>query len=138
MTRWIAGAWRRHPVSGTTAHARQPAAGFLGRGVVRRVTVDDRDQMSMRQEPHDALEQRQVMGAIRYDIIDALQQRQGTASDTELAAATGHDLATIREAATDLATANLIELISPAESTRSSGPEAPTDEPAWVCRLSAI
>ncbi len=55
--------------------------------------MDDRDQMSMRQEPQDALDQRQAMAAIRYDIIDALQRSQGAASDTELAAATGHDLA---------------------------------------------
>ncbi len=100
--------------------------------------MDDRDLMSMRQEPHDALEQRQAMAEIRYAIIDALQRRQGAASDTELATATGHDLATIREAAADLATANLIEVISPAENTQPSG-EAPTDnEPALVCRLSAI
>ena len=115
---------------------RQPASPAAG--IARRVTVDDRDLMSMRQEPQGTLEQRQAMAAIRYAIIDVLQQRQGAASDTELADATGHDLATIREAATDLATANLIELISPAENTRPSASEAPTDGSAWVCRLCAI
>ncbi len=97
--------------------------------------MQEQPDMRLRSELAEAPEQRQETASLRYDIIEALQRTPDGLTDVDIAGRTGSDLETIRGTMSDLAEAQLVEIVAPVQ----SGPVAPDESaPAQTYRLLAI